>query len=139
MRGDGMLKIAMLAGLTLALTGCLRYHADVKEGSLPFKPAFELKEGLWARKAPPLHGIAFYRTNGQREIVWGIYTDTEYTAILGELTYGTVPPGFKEYYRAKPLKIGHEYQIAIYNGDYGGGPSFKITEKDGKPGVLMID
>jgi len=136
---DGMRKIAALVSLSLLLTGCFRYHVGVKEGSLPYKPAFELKEGLWAKKAAPLHGVAFYRTNGQREIVWGIYSDADYTANISELTYGTVPPGFREYYKARPLKIGQVYRIAIYNGDYGDGPSFKIIEKDGLPGIRMVD
>lgn len=129
----------MMACVSLFLTGCLHYHVAVKEGTDPLKPTFELKEGILFKKTAPLHAIEFYRINSEREPVWGIIAQKEYTAILGEITYGIVPPGFIENFKAKALEIGQDYEITIYYGDYGGGPSFKIIEKDGKPEIQMIN
>jgi hypothetical protein len=81
------------------------------------QPVFHFKKHSWSKKEGlEITHLEVY-TKSKDKPIWSIWTDISNPIFLESVTYGYVPPGFKEETKALPLIAGEICEIYVQRPD----------------------
>ncbi|MBI5189328.1 MAG: hypothetical protein HZA22_01440 [Nitrospirae bacterium] len=136
-----LIKLLLACSMLVGLTGCFMFYAKPAKNTDPLHPTFMLSSGLFRNKPAVLGDLLFcIREDGKWKNIWriepaGIGDMVE----LSEITYGVLPPKFKENHKAPDLEVGHKYLLYYFFGEIGIPVYFEIIEKDNKPALRIFE
>ena len=136
MKAGRLLRATVALMVLLGLSSCsLAYKVEifVRNGAIIFVPYQLGMFGRRLKETPQVESVSVEKIAREPIPVWEVRSPDTNGTPLAELSYGTLPSGFKEQIRPEKIEVGQLYLITVMALGGGGDDYFVISPYSGYP------